>query len=72
MSMSTLDRGSFGDRLRLERLRRSLTQQELAALAGVHWVTLHEWEVLGRIPMPAAMHRLLAALDEIGVPPPRY
>ena len=45
------------------RLRRMLTQKELAALVGVSYQTIQAWESGQSRPRPAAMRRLCEALQ---------
>ena len=49
--------------LRAWRLRRFLTQKELAAKVGVPYQTVQRWESGQSLPRPALLKRLCEALD---------
>jgi transcriptional regulator with XRE-family HTH domain len=53
---------TFGGRLRAARLRRFLTQKQLAALVGVDWRVVQRWESDRARPYPRNLERLCAAL----------
>jgi transcriptional regulator with XRE-family HTH domain len=60
--MSLLETG-FGERLRLQRLRRALTQLELAQRAGVDETTIVYLEAGVRAPRPSTVRKLARALE---------
>lgn len=49
-------------KLRLERLKQSLTQQELAEKAGVRWVTISRIERGKNTPYSSTIKKIAAAL----------
>ena len=53
-----------GGRIRNERLRQSMTQQELANHLGVHVTAVNHWEKGVRTPMPSNLRMLQEWLDE--------
>lgn len=62
MSMSTEHLFIAPDRLRRERLRRALTQAELATLAGIPRETVVRYETGHRCPRPATVRKIAKAL----------
>ena len=44
------ERKRVGAEIRAERIRRKLTQEELATILGVSWVTISRWECAVKYP----------------------
>jgi transcriptional regulator with XRE-family HTH domain len=59
-------RGELGSQLKMLRERTRMTQEDLAALIGVHSVTLRYWEIGKSLPLASSLQMLVEALARKG------